>query len=124
MASWRDRESRRRKRIMIRALIVNAKDVPCLDCGRRYPTCVMEFDHVRGEKHFELSEAGRGSKGKKDRNGKERKRKAGSSSLVAVRDEILKCDVVCANCHRLRTFNGNHHLRNHVEPIDDHPELF
>lgn len=99
-------EAKRRRCILIRAMLVNAKDVPCMDCGRRYPTCVMELDHVRGTKRFELSDA-----------------RATSASFETIRDEIMKCDVVCANCHRLRTFNGKHYLRNHAQP-DDHPMLF
>ena len=27
-----------------------------------------------------------------------------------IRDELQKCDVVCRNCHALRTYDGQHHL--------------
>lgn len=57
---------------------------PCVDCAGRFPAEVMDFDHVRGVKLFELSEA------------------AGRSLEIIAR-EIAKCDLVCANCHRLRT---------------------
>jgi hypothetical protein len=61
-----------------------AKDRPCADCKQSYPPVVMDFDHVRGEKLFNVSAHG----------GRSRK------SVIL---EIEKCEVVCANCHRLRT---------------------
>lgn len=71
-----------------RRLIRQAKDVPCADCGCRYPQYVMDFDHRPGEKKcFNLSIA------------------AGQTRLSweKIIAEIAKCDVVCANCHRERT---------------------
>jgi hypothetical protein len=56
---------------------------PCTDCGESDPV-VLEFDHL-GDKEFTIS------KGLRDRN------------WDCVLDEIEKCDVVCANCHRRRT---------------------
>lgn len=63
-----------------------AKSVPCADCGGEFPLECMDFDHIeeRGPKLFNLS-------------------KAGPRRLQAVIDEIAKCDVICANCHRVRT---------------------
>lgn len=72
----------------IRATIAEAKNRPCADCGGRFPTCVMDFDHVRGEKKFKVAQAVQLAYG---------------LSLDRVRAEIAKCDVVCANCHRIRT---------------------
>ena len=60
------------------------KDVPCIDCGGRFPPECMDFDHVRGEKSFNV---GHGA----DR------------SQIQLAAEIAKCEVVCANCHRIRT---------------------
>lgn len=68
------------------AIIREAKAVPCADCGGRWPHYVMQFDHVRGIKKFIVSRAHCG----------------GRYSLRALREEIDKCDVVCANCHSLR----------------------
>jgi hypothetical protein len=70
-----------KKRDLMRAL----KDKPCSDCGVSYPSHVMDFDHVRGEKTFNISRALRVSKEK-------------------LLEEIEKCEVVCANCHRIRTY--------------------
>lgn len=60
------------------------KNIPCLDCGGTFPSECMDFDHVRGEKKFTL------------RNGMTR-------SKQTLLEEIAKCDIVCANCHRIRT---------------------
>jgi hypothetical protein len=68
-----------------KALLIQAKNVPCADCGERYPPYVMDFDHVRGVKKDIVS------------------RLVGGST-EALLEEIAKCDVVCANCHRERTY--------------------
>ena len=60
------------------------KDAPCMDCGNRFPPECMDFDHVRGVKAFEIS-------------------RAAARTEEAVRAELAKCDLVCANCHRIRT---------------------
>ncbi len=59
---------------------------PCADCGVSYPYYVMDFDHLdmfTKEKDINfLSNTGR---------------------IGAVKREIEKCEIVCANCHRVRT---------------------
>ena len=58
---------------------------PCTICGETDPR-VLEFHHVRGEKSIEVSRLiGRGA------------------SLDALKAEIEKTEVVCANCHRRLT---------------------
>jgi hypothetical protein len=65
---------------------------PCADCGESDPV-VLEFDHL-GDKAFNIA------KGLRDR------------SWEALVEEIAKCDVVCANCHRRRTaVRGGSHAR-------------
>lgn len=75
------------KRKSIKALLRRSKDKPCADCGNRYAVEVMDFDHIpeRGPKLFNLSKCG------------------GDWTFADVEREIFKCEVVCANCHRLRT---------------------
>ena len=63
------------------------KDILCMDCGNKFPPLCMDFDHVRGEKTANISEMVYASK----------------YSMDTLRTEIEKCEVVCANCHRLRT---------------------
>ena len=76
-------EFKERRRAIIRA----AKDIPCTDCHRQYPYYVMDLDHVRGTKVINLGLA-----------------IARGYSERAIHEEIAKCDVVCANCHRERTY--------------------
>lgn len=75
-----------RRRRLYDTVIVKEKDKPCADCGHSFPTCCMDFDHVRGKKSFDIASNVTSS----------------TEKLIA---EIAKCDVVCANCHRIRTHN-------------------
>lgn len=76
---------RRRTAAEHRTIVNQAKATPCTDCGLTYPPYVMDFDHVRGRK---LGEIGR---------------MKGKVTTATLRAEIAKCDVVCSNCHRIRT---------------------
>ncbi len=61
---------------------------PCADCGRTYPPYVMEWDHLPGAaKTFVLADTRRAAHSKK-----------------RVLAELENCELVCANCHRERTF--------------------
>lgn len=82
----RKMRARHKKALLSRVneLIRQAKAVPCADCGRRYPSDAMDFDHVRGTKLVDAAGMRR-------------------LGLRGVKAEIAKCDVVCVNCHRLRT---------------------
>lgn len=57
---------------------------PCIDCGESDPCC-LDFDHVRGKKRYYVSRMiGKGH------------------SWETILNEIRKCEVRCANCHRKR----------------------
>lgn len=60
---------------------------PCADCGGHFPPFVLDFDHVRGVKSFTV---GNWIAGKVN------------ASEAEVLAEITKCDLRCANCHRIR----------------------
>ncbi len=77
---------RERQRREQQALIMEAKSWPCADCNRTYPPYVMDFDHVRGVKVANVSEM------------------LGSETTKRLLVEIAKCEVVCANCHRERSY--------------------
>ena len=92
---WRKHHSRliakdKAERDKIAAIVKAAKSKPCADCWTSYPSYVMDFDHVRGQKKGRMADYARW-KGR----------------LQRLLDEIAKCDVVCSNCHRERTF-GTH----------------
>lgn len=62
----------------------------CADCGYNIHPEALEFDHL-GDKEFSISSG----------------RRYGLDRLMA---EIDKCDVVCANCHRVRTADRRNSL--------------
>lgn len=67
-------------------------NTPCNDCGKYYDPICMDFDHVNPlDKSFGIC----GSF------------KSLGLSLLKILKEIEKCDVVCSNCHRLRTKTRN-----------------
>jgi hypothetical protein len=76
-----------RTRLYVRnqALVDTLKASPCLDCDRSFQACQMDFDHVRGVKAGTISQM------------------LGLPTAVVLA-EIDKCDLVCANCHRIRTY--------------------
>lgn len=76
----------KRRKELIRDFIREAKNKPCADCGGIFPYYVMQFDHVRGEKLLNIGNVS--SRG---------------LSMPKLKNEINKCDVVCANCHAIRT---------------------
>ena len=74
------------KRRDMKLHIAKAKDVPCVDCGNRYPPYVMDFDHRNpATKSDDIATI------------------INKLSWNKLYEEIAKCDVVCSNCHRIRT---------------------
>ena len=64
------------------------ESIGCVDCKEMYPHYVLEFDHLP---QYE---------------------KLGIVTTIARRhswekalEEVKKCDIVCANCHNIRTWN-------------------
>jgi hypothetical protein len=62
------------------------ESLPCKDCDRFYPSYVMDFDHTSDDKENNV-----GSLIK--------------STWARILREIEKCELVCSNCHRVRTHN-------------------
>ncbi len=58
----------------------------CPDCGGNFPPVLMDFDHVRGTKRGIISRLS-----------------GGRMAKAKLLEEVAKCEVVCANCHRRRT---------------------
>lgn len=63
------------------------ESLPCTDCKQFYPYYVMDFDHLSDKKYPIAQMAGQGY------------------DIPAIAAEIAKCELVCANCHRVRTWD-------------------
>ena len=59
----------------------------CVDCGEKYPHFMLEFDHLPGTEKV-------GGPGELAR----------TRSWKLALKEIAKCEVVCANCHKIRSY--------------------
>jgi hypothetical protein len=98
-ATWRRYHAKHRARVKairlatkarLKAEVDSLKGRPCADCGRRFPPCAMDFDHVRGAKVNSIAQL------------------VNSYQPRATRVEIVKCELVCACCHRIRTHKRRH----------------
>ena len=76
-----------------REFINSLKHFPCMDCGAALPPYCMDFDHVRGTKSCSVPEMT-------------------CASLVKIQEEVNKCDLVCANCHHIRTDSRRNRSKN------------
>lgn len=73
-------------RRQVKEKLVIAHGGKCIDCGYTGPSFMYDFDHRNPEeKLFGLASSGI------------------SRSYEKQYEESLKCDLVCANCHRMRT---------------------
>lgn len=66
------------------------KNKPCADCQDWFEPYQMDFDHITDNKVRNVSQM-----------------VAMGYSLGKILAEIAKCEVVCANCHRKRTYLRN-----------------
>jgi hypothetical protein len=72
-----------------RAMLNELKSVPCAHCGGSFPPYVMDFHHRDPEeKLFSIGAT------------------MISHKLSVLMAEVAKCDVVCANCHRIIEHQG------------------
>lgn len=74
-----------KRRRNIKLILVEEHGSICSDCNTEYPPFVLDFDHREpAEKSFTIS----------------------ASTVLGIdrlRTEAEKCDLVCSNCHRIRT---------------------
>jgi hypothetical protein len=61
------------------------ESLPCADCGIYYPSYVTDFDHIFNDKSADVSNMM-------------------TYGWQRIFKEIKKCELVCANCHRERTY--------------------
>ena len=82
----RAKETSKKQRLVKKAFLRDyLRASSCMDCGIG-DIVVLDFDHVRGEKIANVTTL-----------------VSNNASWQVIKDEIDKCDVVCANCHRRRT---------------------
>lgn len=90
---YKDREklyaAQKRHRVMVRAKLFEFLSTKkCVDCGEKDPI-VLEFDHRSSKEKFKIVG----------------KMLSGHYSWQSVLNEINKCDIRCANCHRRKTYS-------------------
>lgn len=90
-------DKNKKYRLYIRNFIRNFKEnVPCVDCGAKYPYYVMDFDHLE-DKKFNISYL------------------SATGRIGTLKKEMAKCEIVCANCHRKRTYEREMSTRSSVD---------
>ena len=86
-------KSSRNVRIQLKSKINEIKlNSPCVDCGGTFHPVAMDFDHVKGTKKYGISEMA----GKR-------------MPWDKIQKEIDKCELRCANCHRIKTYEEHQH---------------
>ena len=74
------------QRVRNREFVMSIKEISeCIDCGENNPL-VLDFDHVKGEKIMAISDMSNKAYG-----------------IDTISKEMDKCEVRCANCHRIIT---------------------
>lgn len=77
-------KAQRKRRELKLWLNVLKQSSACADCNVSYPYYVMDFDHLN-EKKWEINKL------------------INTGNAKRLKEEIKKCEIVCANCHRTRT---------------------
>ena len=79
--------SRKKTRTERREYIKTIKTMNyCTDCKQYYPYYVMDFDHINKDKEKTIAKL------------------VNDGSMKKLLQEIKKCELVCSNCHRERSF--------------------
>ena len=78
----------KKRRAQLKSIVDEIKsNSPCVDCGGSFHPVAMDFDHVRGTKKYGIAEMVGDRK-----------------SWDKIQKEIDKCELRCANCHRIKTY--------------------
>jgi hypothetical protein len=78
-------ENRKKRRSLLQQYLLDRFKSGCLDCGITDPR-VLEWDHVNG-KSWDIS-----------------KLIHDGASIERAEKELAKCELVCSNCHKIRTY--------------------
>ncbi len=90
LGSKRKDTTKRKRTLQSREFWKIKEESGCVDCGAMYPHWMLDFDHRPGHEKV-------GSPTQLMR----------TNSYEKAMAEVRKCDVVCANCHRIRTYIRN-----------------
>ena len=93
----------RRCRLKLKSLLALIKEKPCAVCGKKYPHWILEFDHRKEEQKI---------------NNVSTLANRLNSNVKIILDEVKKCDVLCANCHRDRT--AKRFWKKNIKEISDY----
>lgn len=88
---------RKVRREEIATIVKKWKNRRCVHCGIKYHHSAMQCDHVRGDKIYNIADAARLQKSDED--------------VVA---ELNKCDIVCANCHSMKSYTERRQVSPYV----------
>ena len=79
-------QSNKKRRDELKDYIRQMKQTtPCTDCGINYPYYVMDFDHIK-DKEALINKF------------------ITNNNRTGLKNELAKCEVVCSNCHRQRSY--------------------
>lgn len=87
----RRKELNKRYQKKLQEFYIKARSKPCADCGKQYHWVVMEFDHTGNDKFMNVSLM-----------------KKNGYPIERLKEEINKCDLVCSNCHQIRSYIRHH----------------
>ena len=96
----RSYERNKIQRVRNRDFVKSIKEISeCIDCGENNPL-VLDFDHVRGDKVLAISDMVNRAYG-----------------INSISEEMEKCEVRCANCHRIITEKRRDDKRRTTKPL-------
>ncbi len=81
------------RRAAAKKFVDEYKARPCADCGKQWPPVAMDLDHIRDDKFKSVASM-----------------VSAAYRLDLIKEELVKCDVVCACCHRIRTASRGQNL--------------
>lgn len=94
--SWQVKNPERMQQLKVQRVNANLAwvtqlkaETPCADCKQTFDPVCMDFDHVRGVKRKKIVQLVNDG-----------------YSKDVILEEIAKCELVCANCHRIRTWRS------------------
>tara|TARA_R110002167_G_scaffold126382_1_gene307098 strand:- start:3554 stop:3925 length:372 start_codon:yes stop_codon:yes gene_type:complete len=88
------------QRVRNREFVMSIKEISeCIDCGEKNPL-VLDFDHVKGDKILAISNMSNKA-----------------YCIDTISKEMDKCEVRCANCHRIITEKRRDDKRRTTKPL-------